>query len=281
MTRRYISIAEAAEYLNVSNRTVRRLIADGELTGYRAGKSRRLIRVDLDEIDSQLMQPIGPHWNNPAAKPRTRDITHVPDRSTAVKEWRSPGGHQRHRPQATAAEAVLHVRPHRRRARSAHNYCTRHHQPTDDRCVLDMRLLGVQRGRRAGEAKAVTPVERKISGEPMPREELIRQYDEWRRANMQGGPGRAAIFELLVPAPEETYQWRVQLDCGCVRDVVTRADSVDSLLARSDKYWAWNAEELLPAGQWLCRDPNALRIARPAVRSATLSSGAFATTSPT
>jgi excisionase family DNA binding protein len=35
MTRRQTGIAEAAEYLNVSDKTVRRLIADGELTGYR------------------------------------------------------------------------------------------------------------------------------------------------------------------------------------------------------------------------------------------------------
>lgn len=52
MTWRYISIAEAAEYLNISDKTVRRLIADGELTGYCMGtKTGRLIRVDLDEID--------------------------------------------------------------------------------------------------------------------------------------------------------------------------------------------------------------------------------------
>jgi excisionase family DNA binding protein len=83
VTLRYISVAEAAEYLNASDRTVRRLIADGELTGYRAGKSRRLIRVDLDEIDSKLMQPIGPHWNDLAARPRRRGTPRVPDRSAA------------------------------------------------------------------------------------------------------------------------------------------------------------------------------------------------------
>lgn len=58
MTRRYITIGEAAEYLQISDRTVRRLIADGELTGYRMGRSSRLIRVDLNEIDDQLMRPM-------------------------------------------------------------------------------------------------------------------------------------------------------------------------------------------------------------------------------
>lgn len=65
MTRRYITIAEAADYLQISDRTVRRLITDGELNGYRMGRSGRTIRVDLNEIDEQLMRPI----NEP---PRTR-----------------------------------------------------------------------------------------------------------------------------------------------------------------------------------------------------------------
>jgi excisionase family DNA binding protein len=43
--RRYITVAEAAEYLQISDRTVRRLIADGELNGYRMGQSGRVIRV--------------------------------------------------------------------------------------------------------------------------------------------------------------------------------------------------------------------------------------------
>ena len=58
MARRYITIAEAADYLQISDRTVRRLIADGELTGYRMGKSHRVIRVDLSEIDEELMRPL-------------------------------------------------------------------------------------------------------------------------------------------------------------------------------------------------------------------------------
>ena len=58
----YITISEGAEYLQISDRIVRRLIADGELTGYRI----RVIRVDLIEIDEQLMRPL----NEP---PRSRN----------------------------------------------------------------------------------------------------------------------------------------------------------------------------------------------------------------
>ncbi|KKF01932.1 excisionase family DNA-binding protein [Mycolicibacterium obuense] len=54
--RRYVTQAQAAEYLGVTARTIRQMIADGRLTGYRSGK--RLVRVDLNEID-KAMQPFG------------------------------------------------------------------------------------------------------------------------------------------------------------------------------------------------------------------------------
>jgi excisionase family DNA binding protein len=54
--RRYVKLGEAAEYLGVTDRTVRAMIADGRLTGYRSGT--RLVRVDLDEVDA-AMKPFG------------------------------------------------------------------------------------------------------------------------------------------------------------------------------------------------------------------------------
>jgi excisionase family DNA binding protein len=48
----YGSVEAAAQRLGCSPRTVRRMIADGEIVGYRLGK--RLLRVDLAEIDSAL-----------------------------------------------------------------------------------------------------------------------------------------------------------------------------------------------------------------------------------
>lgn len=46
-TRRLVSIDVAAEYLAVNPRTVRRLIADGALPGYRLN---RLVRVDMADV---------------------------------------------------------------------------------------------------------------------------------------------------------------------------------------------------------------------------------------
>lgn len=52
---RRAKLADAAELNGVCTKTLRRMIARGELTGYRLGK--RIILVDLDELDA-LLRPI-------------------------------------------------------------------------------------------------------------------------------------------------------------------------------------------------------------------------------
>ncbi|QYN32591.1 helix-turn-helix domain-containing protein [Pseudonocardia sp. DSM 110487] len=53
--RRLVGLAVAADYADVSTRTLRRYIAHGRLTGYRVGP--RLIKVDLNELDA-MARPI-------------------------------------------------------------------------------------------------------------------------------------------------------------------------------------------------------------------------------
>ena len=55
--RRLASVTDAAKLAACSGKTIRRLIASGELTGYRLGA--RMIRVDLDELN-RIMRPIIP-----------------------------------------------------------------------------------------------------------------------------------------------------------------------------------------------------------------------------
>jgi excisionase family DNA binding protein len=50
--RRWATVTGAAEYLCVSEKTLRRMIDRRELPAYRVG--RRLMRVDLAEIDAKL-----------------------------------------------------------------------------------------------------------------------------------------------------------------------------------------------------------------------------------
>ncbi|MDH3026837.1 helix-turn-helix domain-containing protein [Gordonia alkanivorans] len=54
--RRLESLAVAAEYADVSPRTLRRYIASGRLVGYRVGP--RLLKVDLNDVDT-LLRPVG------------------------------------------------------------------------------------------------------------------------------------------------------------------------------------------------------------------------------
>jgi len=53
---RYASIQAAAEMYDVDPKTVRRWIASGLIHGYRMGD--RLIKVDLAEIDAQVVQEV-------------------------------------------------------------------------------------------------------------------------------------------------------------------------------------------------------------------------------
>lgn len=47
-SRQWLTIVEAAERLNVDQRTVRRWIAKGELVPFRAG---RVVRISADELE--------------------------------------------------------------------------------------------------------------------------------------------------------------------------------------------------------------------------------------
>lgn len=49
---RYVRYPAAAEYLDCTVRTIRAMVADGRLRGYRSGT--RLVRVDLNDIDAHL-----------------------------------------------------------------------------------------------------------------------------------------------------------------------------------------------------------------------------------
>lgn len=62
-----LTISDAAQRLHVSTKSVRRWIADGDLTAYRIGKS--LIRVNATELDALLRRiptARGGHHDRPA-----------------------------------------------------------------------------------------------------------------------------------------------------------------------------------------------------------------------
>ncbi|OBI53598.1 excisionase family DNA-binding protein [Mycobacterium sp. E787] len=54
--RRWASITDTAEYLGITRRTVRLMVAQGRIRAYRNGP--RLVRIDLNEVDA-AMTPYG------------------------------------------------------------------------------------------------------------------------------------------------------------------------------------------------------------------------------
>lgn len=54
--RRWATLEHGAGHIGVSVKTMRRMLAAGEIPGYRVGK-RQAIRVDLNELDA-AMQPV-------------------------------------------------------------------------------------------------------------------------------------------------------------------------------------------------------------------------------
>jgi excisionase family DNA binding protein len=71
--RQYVSLPEAQAILGVSNRTLRRWIAEGRLLAYRLGP--RMIRLDADELDrfarpipTAAATPRGPGSSGPGSK---------------------------------------------------------------------------------------------------------------------------------------------------------------------------------------------------------------------
>ena len=57
LRRRFLKPEEAADYLNVTTRTIRAMVADGRLRGYRRvrkGSGTRIVRFDVADLDSVL-----------------------------------------------------------------------------------------------------------------------------------------------------------------------------------------------------------------------------------
>ena len=52
---RWIDQRQAAEYLGITDRTLRRMIAAGKLPAYRLGP--RLLRIDVNDLDA-LLRPV-------------------------------------------------------------------------------------------------------------------------------------------------------------------------------------------------------------------------------
>jgi hypothetical protein len=95
-----------------------------------------------------------------------------------------------------------------------------------------------------------SPIERKLPGVP---EDLLRTYEDMHRGALldRDRPLRGLLWDLYYPKPEDVYHWRVQRDCGCVKEMARREDDTAWLSEWSDHYPLDDSVKL-PAGQWVC-----------------------------
>jgi hypothetical protein len=62
---------------------------------------------------------------------------------------------------------------------------------------------------------------RRLPGRARPREEVLREYQESNAKVRRNIP--AVLWDFLAPDPDQFYRWRVQLDCGCIKELLTLA----------------------------------------------------------
>lgn len=96
-------------------------------------------------------------------------------------------------------------------------------------------------------ASAPAAVLRRLPGRARPRVEALGEYEEFNARRRERIP--AVLWQFWAPDPDEFYRWRVQLDCGCIREVLT----TDKTQLPAEQRWLDLVSAApLPAGQLLC-----------------------------
>lgn len=57
------------------------------------------------------------------------------------------------------------------------------------------------------------------------------------------------LWFFLIPEPTDLYRWKMQLECGCVREVFTTGKDV---FPDARRWTGYTAEEALPLGEYWC-----------------------------
>lgn len=88
---------------------------------------------------------------------------------------------------------------------------------------------------------------RRLPGKARPREDVLWEYRDLNAARRKRIP--APLWPFWAPDPDEYYRWRIQLDCGCITEVLTRGPD----RRPDDTRWPDPVcGARLPAGQMLC-----------------------------
>ncbi|MEW1632770.1 hypothetical protein AB0469_01720 [Streptomyces sp. NPDC093801] len=91
-------------------------------------------------------------------------------------------------------------------------------------------------------------VARRLPGRAKPRMDVLREYEEFNSDRRRAIP--AVLWSFLAPDPDRYYRWRVQLDCACIKELLTPDDRIPP----SERQWRGLGEgEALPQGQVYCQ----------------------------
>lgn len=125
-----------------------------------------------------------------------------------------------------------------------------------DRCLVLSFMVSVVDGRvdamtvpPASGPPAVGTKLTRVPGRSAPRALVLEEVEEAvARLRRNIDP---ALWPLLVPKAEDQYRWRIQLECGCVREVLTRGkDAYPDQTSDRDPL----SQTRLPAGQYWCSE---------------------------
>lgn len=94
--------------------------------------------------------------------------------------------------------------------------------------------------------QAPVAVLRSLPGRAKSRKEALREFEEANAELRERLP--SVLRALMVPEAEPCYRWRVQLDCGCINEVLTLGKE----RLPSERQWRGPEWEWLQNGQMLC-----------------------------
>ncbi|MFD7645647.1 hypothetical protein ACFV4P_33945 [Kitasatospora sp. NPDC059795] len=90
-------------------------------------------------------------------------------------------------------------------------------------------------------------VERRLPGRARRRTDALREYEKLNAECRSRFP--RALWPFFAPDADQRYRWRVELDCGCITELLTRGDRTASHECQWGNGWLG---EPLPPGQLYC-----------------------------
>ncbi|WP_406183888.1 hypothetical protein [Streptomyces sp. NBC_01006] len=88
---------------------------------------------------------------------------------------------------------------------------------------------------------------RRLPGRAKRRTDVLREYEKFNADRRRTIP--PVLWPFFAPDPDRYYRWRVQLDCACIKELMTPGDDTPP----SERQWrAPRDDETLPPGQLYC-----------------------------